>query len=423
MKHTKKLALLALIAAPALIYTPTTTLAAEPTTIVADSASVYNVIQLISTINNAAATFQTSLDAALKAYNALNEVDKQAVTNYSTLSAHQQTRLSYKKLAAQIEEKLASVPATAVNYYQNVLDTRDWYNTLNAAQKSFVSTATQKLLTSALTPNTTVDQVTSKIKLLNSSRSTFHQDVATVRAELNALRKANPYISFPTNTEALLIEAEQLVVRDKSAAQNVEKMIKALSPKTASKMDVQAAKTAFEALTPTQQQLVSNVWTLADYVKGNFTLPTTKADNSTPTLSSSAAKPGKTTAMGKTKNTYTAQINVADTEDNSKRFVLTTKSNMTLIVPPLNALLNEDSGVMEISLSKVGNRIKFHATLNKKLVEFDTAISLIIEDLPKSVKIVRINEFGMQETVPYTIDGDRYTVETTTSGTFQLIYN
>ena len=36
---------------------------------------------------------------------------------------------------AQIEEKLYSVDSTSSNYYQNVIETKDWYNTLNAAQK------------------------------------------------------------------------------------------------------------------------------------------------------------------------------------------------------------------------------------------------------------------------------------------------
>ena len=99
------------------------------------NANVANVVQLINNINNTTATFQTNLEAALKAYNALTGTEKQYVTNYSTLSSHQQTRIAYRKLAAQIEEKLNSVDSTSANYYQNVIETRDWYNTLNAAQK------------------------------------------------------------------------------------------------------------------------------------------------------------------------------------------------------------------------------------------------------------------------------------------------
>jgi len=136
MTNKKRLALLALVAVPSLIYTtPATTAAAtdfsnQPTAayiynVANYNSNVANVIQLISNINNTTTSFQTSLESALKAYNALNENEKQYVTNYSTLSAHQQTRIAYRRLAAQIEEKLASVESTSVNYYQNVLETRD----------------------------------------------------------------------------------------------------------------------------------------------------------------------------------------------------------------------------------------------------------------------------------------------------------
>lgn len=108
---------------------------------------------------------------------------------------------------------------------------------------------------------------------MNSSRINFHKDVAEARAEYNALRKFSN-ISLPTGTEQLLLDAEQLVVQDKAAAKEVENSIAALSPKTSTAQDVQAVKTAFEALTPVQQQLVPNVWTLVDYVNGKYKLPT-----------------------------------------------------------------------------------------------------------------------------------------------------
>lgn len=126
------------MAVPSLLYSApaSATEISKPAYILASyNANVANVVQLINNINNTTATFQTNLEAALKAYNALTETEKQYVTNYSTLSAHQQTRIAYRKLAAQIEEKLYSVDSTSSNYYQNVIETKDWYNTLNAAQK------------------------------------------------------------------------------------------------------------------------------------------------------------------------------------------------------------------------------------------------------------------------------------------------
>lgn len=91
--------------------------------------------------------------------------------------------------------------------------------------------------------------------MINSSRLSFHKDVADARAELNILRKFSN-ASLPVGIEQLLLDAEQLVVKDKAAAKEVENAIAALSPKTSTAQDVQAVKTSFEALTPVQQQLV-----------------------------------------------------------------------------------------------------------------------------------------------------------------------
>lgn len=430
MKNKKKLALLSLVAVPSLLYSAPASAAdvtRQPSTAYIYSTSYYNanvsnVVQMINNINNTTATFQTNLEAALKAYNALTELEKQYVTNYSTLSAHQQTRITYRKLAAQIEEKLNSVESTSVNYYQNVIETRDWYNTLNAAQKSFVSASAQKILTSYIAPNTTVDKVVNKIRLINSSRLTFHKDVADARAELNALRKFSN-VSLPVDVEQLLLDAEQLVLTDKAAAKEVENAIAALSPKTSTVQDVQAVKTAFEALTPVQQQLVPNVWTLVDFVQGKYTLPTKDNVPKTPVLSDIAAIPGKTTAMTKSKNTYKAKINVADSEIDTERFILTTQDKMTIIIPPLYTLVNEDEGVMDIQVTKKGNRITLQATLNKKQVTFDANMEIIIEGLSANSSINRSNDFGKQVLADFIVSGNRHIIQTTTPGTFQIIRN
>ncbi|QSB11934.1 hypothetical protein JTI58_10090 [Lysinibacillus fusiformis] len=425
MKSNKRLVLLSLVAVPSLLYSAPVSAAEipKPAYITANyNANVSNVVQLINNINNTTATFQTNLEAALKAYNALTATEKQYVTNYSTLSAHQQTRIAYRKLATQIEEKLYSVDSTSSNYYQNVIETRDWYNTLNAAQKTFVSASAQKILTSNIAPNTSVEKVVNKIQLINSSRLSFHKDVADARAELNVLRKFSN-VSLPVGIEQLLLDAEQLVVKDKAAAKEVENAIAALSPITSTAQDVQAVKTSFEALTPVQQQLVPNVWTLVDFVQGKYTLPTKDSIPKTPTLSDTAAIPGKTTAMTKNKNTYKAKINVAASEIDTERFILTTKDKMTIIIPPLYTLVNEDEGVMDIQVTKKANRITLQATLNKKPVTFDANMEIIIEGLTANSSIVHSNDLGKRVPADFIISGNRHIIQTTTSDTFQIINN
>jgi hypothetical protein len=126
--------------------------------------------------------------------------------------------------------------------------------------------------------------------------------------------------------------------------------------------------------------------------------------------------------MTKNKNTYTAKINVADMENNTERFVLTTKSNMTVIIPPLGTLLNEDTGVMEIKITKSSNRITFQATLNKKPVEFEANMEIIIDNLSQNASIVRTYDSGKQVPADYTVEGNRHFIQTNTPGSFQINY-
>ncbi len=430
MKNKRKLTLLALVAVPSLIYTVPSASAADITGQV-KTATIYdntysynsnvaNVVRLISNINDTTASFQATLETASQAYEKLTVTEQQYVTNYSTLSNHKMTKVAYRKLADQIEEKLASVEPTSTNYYQNVMETKDWYNTLNAAQKTFISAESQKILTSYISPNISIDKVVNKIQLLNSSRINFHQDVADARAELNALHR-HTNVSLPAGIEKMLLDAEQLVEKDKVAAKEVENAIAALSPKTSTAQHVQAVKTAFEALTPVQQKLVPNVWTLVDFVNGKYDLPTKGNGTKTPILSDTAAVPGKITAMTRNKSTYTAKINVTDLENSTERFVLTTKSNMTVIIPPLGTLLNEDTGVMEIQITRNVNRITFQATLNKKRVEFEADMEIIISNLSPNASIVRTYDFGEQEPANYTVEGNRHFIQTNTSGSFQIV--
>lgn len=63
--------------------------------------------------------------------------------------------------------------------------------------------------------------------------------------------------------------------------------------------------------------------------------------------------------MTKNKNTYRAKINVATSEIDTERYILTTKDKMTIIIPPLYTLVNEDEGVMDIQVTKRQTELHF----------------------------------------------------------------
>lgn len=110
-------------------------------------------------------------------------------------------------------------------------------------------------------------------------------------------------------------------------------------------------------------------------------------------------------------------------EVDTERFILTTKNKMTIIIPPLYTLINEDEGVMDIQVMKRGNRITLTATLNNKPVEFDANMEIIIEGLRRNAMITRVN--GSDDSAPFefTTDGLRHFIQTPTSGAFLIKYN
>ena len=387
-------------------------------------------IAQITAISNTSASFKTDVEVAKSTYAALPEEQKALITNYNALKEHLATYDTYAAQAKNLEDQINALSNTSPGYQATLATLQSQYNAFNAAQKAFVPEYAVKLLNAAQSGIDAVRNVTNMILSLNSSKLTFHADVANARAAYNALIK-NHGVYLSDYLEETLEKAEALVEKDKTAARKVVNAINALSSDSILK-EIERARRVYNDLTALQRPLVTNLQTLIDFETGKLSYNTsgipdgvdtddenTNTEETNP-LPDFAAVPGERTAMTKSGkgDTYTAQIYVSDEVGNSERIVLTTKSNVTVIIPPTVTIEGDKTGTMAIEIQATTSRVSFKATMGKKPVIFATEVDIIIESVPKNSVILRIDQFGNRVPATYKVDGDQYTIKTTGSDTF-----
>ncbi|WP_053585594.1 S-layer homology domain-containing protein [Lysinibacillus contaminans] len=400
---------------------------------VADLAGTSDIAQKmiaqIAAINNTSASFKTDVEAAKNAYTELPEEQQALVNNYNVLKEHLATYDTYAAQAKKLEDQINALSNTSPGYQAALAALQSQYNAFNAAQKAFVPEYAVKLLNAAQSGIDAVRNVTNMILALNPSKSTFHADVANARAAYNALIK-NHGVYLAAYLEEALEKAEALVEKDKTAARKVVNAINSLSSDSILK-EIERARRVYNNLTALQRPLVTNLQTLIDFETGKLSYNTsgipdgvdtedkdTNTEEKSP-LPNFAAIPGERTAMTKSKgDTYTAQIYVSNEVGNSERFVLTTRANVTAIIPPTVTVVGDKTGTMAIEIQATSSRVSFKATMDKKPVTFATEVDIIIESVPKNSVILRVDQFGNRVPATYTVDGDQYTIKTNGSDTF-----
>lgn len=401
---------------------------------VADLAGTSDIAQKliaqIAAINNTSASFKTDVDAAKSAYAALSEEQQALINNYNVLKEHLATYDTYAAQAKKLEDKINALSNTSPGYQSALAALQSEYNAFNAAQKAFVAEYAVKLLDAAQSGIDAVRNVTNMILALNQYKITFHADVANARAAYNALIK-NHGVYLAAYLEEALEKAEALVEKDKTAARKVVNAINSLSSDSILK-EIERARRVYNNLTALQRPLVTNLQTLIDFETGKLSYNTSGIpdgvdtdDTNTDTeeinpLPDFAAVPGERTAMTKSSkgDTYTAKIFVSNEVGNSERFVLTTRANVTAIIPPTVTVVGDKTGTMAIEIQATSSRVSFKATMDKKAVTFATEVDIILESVPKNSVILRVDQYGNRVPATYTVDGDQYTIKTKGSDTF-----
>ena len=406
---------------------------------VADLADTSNIAQKmiaqISSINNTSASFKANVEVAKSTYEALPEVQQALVKNSNLLKQYLATYDTYATQAKNLEDQINTFNNSSPRDQAALAALLSQYNAFNAAQKAFIPEYAVTLLNAAQSEIDAVPNVTNMILRLNQYKISFHTDVANARAAYDALIK-NHGLYLSDYLEGTLERAEALVEKDKTAARKVVNAINSLSSDSILK-EIERARRVYNNLTAVQRSLVTNLQTLIDFETGKLSyntsgIPDGEETNDNKTnieqpnpLPYFVAVPGERTAMTKSSksNTYTAQIYVSDEVGNSERFVLTTRGNVTAIIPPTATVEGEKLGTMAIEIQATSSRVSFKATMGKKPVTFATEVDIILESAPSNSVILRVDQFGNRVPATYSVDGDQYTIKTNRSDTFIITHS
>ena len=219
------------------------------------------------------------IDAAREAYNALDDYDKPAVSNYSTLTAAEAEYIAIRNAGvANAEDKINAIGTVEYTYDSRDLirTARATYDALSDEQKGLVNPAVYALLTSAETTFEGLkdDAVSNVEDLINAIGKVKYND--TSKAKIDAARNAfdNSLLdeeqeSFDEDIYKVLTDAEELYefLMNNAKASAVRDLINAIGEveyTQDSKNKIDAARAAYEALTEEQQALVGNIKTLKE---------------------------------------------------------------------------------------------------------------------------------------------------------------
>jgi len=219
------------------------------------------------------------LDEAREAYEALDDYDKPAVSNYQTLVDGEQEYIDIRDAGvANAEDKINAIGEVEYTYGSRELirDARSTCEDLSEEQKSLVDPDIYQILVEA---ESTFDYlkyeaVDNVEDLINAIGKVKYNE--TSKAKINAARNAFDNSLLDEEQEAfdeeiykVLTDAEELYqfLMDNAKAQEVRDLINAIgeveyTPECKDKIDT--ARNAFEALTQEQKDLVGNIKTLKE---------------------------------------------------------------------------------------------------------------------------------------------------------------
>jgi len=246
--------------------------------LVADKAAADAVIAQIDAIGTVTLDSKTAIETAETAYAALTEDQKTLVTNYNVLTA---ARATYNELRANADKaELDQAAANEVMAKINAIGavTLDSKTAIEAAEAAYAAlTEDQKALVTnydVLTvARATYNQLAADkaaadavIAQIDAIDTVTLESKAAIEAAETAYEALTPeQKALVTNHDALIAArtAYDKLAADKAAADPVIAQIEALGTVTLdSKTAIEAAEAAYEALTPDQKALVTNYGTL-----------------------------------------------------------------------------------------------------------------------------------------------------------------
>ena len=223
---------------------------------------VENVKTKIDGIGEVTLSSSSTIKAARTAYNALTDDQKKQVTNYDVLEAAEK-KLSDLQVE-NVKNKIDGIGEVTLSSSSTIKAARSAYNALTADQKKQVTNydVLQKA-ESELSDLQKADAVVTKIKNIGTVTLKSESKIKQARTAYDALTDAQKKLvsnkDVLEKAESTLKELQDAKAADVKAAEEVTNKISAIGDVTLESEDaIKEARTAYDALTDAQKELVSN---------------------------------------------------------------------------------------------------------------------------------------------------------------------
>ena len=215
---------------------------------------VENVKTKIDGIGEVTLSSSSTIKAARTAYNALTDDQKKQVTNYDVLEAAEK-KLSDLQVE-NVKNKIDGIGEVTLSSSSTIKAARSAYNALTADQKKQVTNyAVLQKAESELSDLQKADAVVTKIKNIGTVTLKSESKIKQARTAYNKLTDKQK--TLVTNYDVL--EKAEKDLADLKAADQVSKNITNIGTVTLESEDaIKEARTAYDALTDAQKELVSN---------------------------------------------------------------------------------------------------------------------------------------------------------------------
>ena len=224
---------------------------------------VENVKNKIDGIGEVTLSSSSTIKAARSAYNALTDDQKKQVTNYDVLQKAE-SELSDLQKADAVVTKIKNIGTVTLKSESKIKQARIAYNKLTDKQKTLVTN--YDVLEKAekdLADLKAADQVSKNITNIGTVTLESEDAIKEARTAYDALTDTQKELvsnkDVLEKAESTLKELQDAKAADVKAAEEVTNKIDAIGDVTLESEDaIKEARTAYDALTDTQKELVSN---------------------------------------------------------------------------------------------------------------------------------------------------------------------
>ena len=221
------------------------------------------VVTKIKNIGTVTLKSESKIKQARTAYNKLTDKQKTLVTNYDVLEKAEKD-LADLKAADQVSKNITNIGTVTLESEDVIKEARTAYDALTDAQKELVSN--KDVLEKAekdLADLKAADQVSKNITNIGTVTLESEDVIKEARTAYDALTDAQKKLvsnkDVLEKAESTLKELQDAKAADVKAAEEVTNKISAIGDVTLESEDaIKEARTAYDALTDTQKELVSN---------------------------------------------------------------------------------------------------------------------------------------------------------------------